>query len=163
MSKKYYRYVIIFFFSTFLFSLIHGCDDSGINPEETFIAGTVTFTNTNLYPSSQGYYAISLYSEQAPALGGDPLRSDSLNISVSGNTASAYYKMSGIGTGFYYVAVTWIRKPNNPYDPNAPILGTFGCDTTHGCSSHTRIEFPSYAGTGNCNIISWSDTLKKLN
>jgi hypothetical protein len=163
MSKKNYSFSLVFLFAIFLFFLIEGCDDSGINPDETSIGGTVTFTSTNLYPSNLGYYAISLYPEQAPALGSDPLRSDSLNISISGNTASAYFKMSGIGSGYYYIAVTWIRKPNSPYEPNAPILGTFGCDTTHGCTSHTRIEFPSYAGTNNTKILSWTDTLKKLN
>jgi hypothetical protein len=156
---------IILLSSISVFTLFQGCGEDSVGPEESDISGVVRFTDTILCRSG-GYYAISVYPDQSPVFTcAPPIRSDSLGICTSGNTSSAYYQIKGLVSGSYYIAVTWIRKPNPPYSPREPILGTYHCDTARwtSCNNHIKIVYPSYAGTGNINIIAWTDTLKKLN
>jgi hypothetical protein len=90
-----------------------------------------------------------------------PLRSDSLQLAKNGNQYKCFFKFSGVAGGSYYFAVTWIKYPvvSNLIPP---VLGTRGCDTNHQCTSHKIIAFPNYSYE-DCNILAWTDTIKKLN
>jgi hypothetical protein len=155
--KKYFKnsFFIFLFLSIVIFET---CDDSGINAPQDFISGTVIFTDTILRYNG-GYYAVSLFPDNSSPFSQSPLRNDSLKISISNGVASTYYKMDGITSGSYYVGITWIRSS----DGNVRgVLGTYGCDTTHNCTASKKVTVPSYSGTGGINILSWTDTLRKV-
>jgi hypothetical protein len=136
-----------------------GCDDSSVQDSGDHINGYVTFTDTSLIGG--GYYAISMYKNRANPFDTLPLRSDSLTLSKDGNRYKSFFKFSGVSSGQYYFGVTWIKYPVNPA-LKPPVLGTRGCDTNHNCNSHILISFPNYSYE-DCNILSWTDTTKKLN
>ncbi len=142
----------------FAFIFLISCGDEGsINPTATDVSGTVTFVGSSFY-SSGGYFAISIYSGVPTS--SNPIRSDTLR--VVGGTSSYFYRILDLPSGSYYAAVTWIRTNTSSTTP-VPVLGTFGCDTSRTCTTHTRFDYPSAAGTGATNITSWTDTTKKLN
>ncbi|MGH2574606.1 MAG: hypothetical protein ACRDFC_02790 [Ignavibacteria bacterium] len=159
--KKLHRNLIYLSTLFFIIILSKGCGEESLTPTGEDISGIVTFTDTNLITTG-GYYAVSVYADQNLPFDTNPIRSDSLAITRSGNIYSSYYRIGGLAAGRYYIGTSWIRRP---YIQSllTPALGTYGCDTNHSCSAHIRIEFPSFAGTGNVNFLSWTDTLKKLN
>ena len=154
MKKIFFKIFPSLILFAFIFIISCG-EDSGINAAESDVSGTVTFVNTTFYTSG-GYYAISIYTSVPTGAGANPIRSDSLKV-LSG-TSSYFYSVKGLAAGSYYAAVTWTRSGTN-----LPVLGTFGCDTSRTCSSHTRFDYPNAAGTGSTNIISWTDTTRRLN
>jgi hypothetical protein len=151
-------YCILFISISLFFISFNGCDDSSVQSSGDHMSGYVTFTDTNL--TRGGYYAISYYAQNTNPFDTLPLRSDALTMTLNGNVYKDYFKMTGIPNGSYYFAVTWIK--NN--DPNfRPIvLGTRGCDTNRSCTSHILVPFPNYS-YDDCNILSWTDTTKRLN
>lgn len=140
--------------------IINRCGEDSLNAPQDFISGTVTFTDANLSYYG-GYYAISIFSSLSKLHSRTPDRSDSLAIIVSGGKGSAYYKMSGVNSGDYYVGTTWIRSSDKAV---LGVLGTYGCDTLYSsqCSNYTKVEVPSYAGTGNVSFYSWTNVSKKI-
>ena len=150
----------IYILGGLLFLFLISCDDSGIGPNAQHIAGTITFTDTTLNTAG-GYYAVSLYANQSNPFLANPLRSDTLVITRTGNVYSSYYKMTGVPDGSYYIGAIWIRQPSDSA-LSTPVLGTYGCDTNRTCSSHIRMDYPSSAGTGAINFQCTPDTLKRL-
>jgi hypothetical protein len=158
MKRNLTTRVIYSFLLVYFFSLQSCTDDSSVNPKDSFISGTVTFTNANLNYSG-GFYAVSLYEDSTNPFTKTPLRSDSLAITISGGVASAYYKLSNLTDGNYYVGATWISRSSG----SIWVLGTYGCDTLPGqyCTP-TKVTFPNYAGTGNLSFRSYTDINKAL-
>ncbi len=134
------------------------CGDDALNPEQDFVSGTITFKNTNLLTTG-GYYGVSVYSDAANPFSQNPLAIDSVDISISGNTATAYYKISGLASADYYIGAVWIRSSDNCV---RGVLGTYGCDTLYNCTSSIKVTVPTAAGTGNLNFSCWTDTLRRL-
>lgn len=134
------------------------CGDDSINPAQDFVSGTVTFKNTSFH-SAGGYYAVSVFSDAANPFNQNPLAIDSVDINISGNTATAYYKISGLASADYYIGAVWIRSSDNCV---RGVLGTYGCDTLYNCTSSIKVTIPTAAGTGNLNFSCWTDTLKRL-
>jgi len=146
---------LLFVLALFLFQ---NCGEDIINAQQDFVSGTVTFKNISFH-SSGGYYAVSIYSDITSPFNQNPLVSDSVEINISGNTATAYYKISGLASASYYIAATWIRSTDNCV---RGVLGTYGCDTLYNCTNSIKVTIPTYAGTGNLNFTCWTDTLNRL-
>jgi hypothetical protein len=158
MYKRILRFLC---FSLFIFIpvlLLQYCNDN-LSPSGNYIAGTITFVDTNIITSG-GYYALSVYASQSSPFSYLPLRNDSLVIQRSGDSCIAHYKVN-LDEGDYYVGATWIRLPFNQ-NIHPPVLGTYGCDTSLSCTHHTKISIPNYAGAGDCCFKSWTDTTKKF-
>jgi hypothetical protein len=160
MYKEILRIFLLILVLFALCLLFQTCDDSGVDPSKDFVSGTITLADTNLI-SSGGYYAMSVFSAGSSPFSNRPIRSDSLNLQRSGDVYTGYYKINGLAAGDYYVGATWIHLP---FDTNAhpPVLGTYGCDTTHNCTTSTKVTFPSYAGTAGCNFLCWTDTTMRI-
>ena len=126
--------------------------DNSVNPTGTFMGGTITYTNTSLVTSG-GYYAVSFYGDSTNPLSHTPIKTDSLSVGVNGGLASAYFKETGLPTGNYYIASTWVRSS----DHARFILGGFGCDITLHCPAPTKVAFPNYAGTASLDFLSKTD------
>lgn len=152
----------LFMFALILFTVSYynsGCDDAGVQSEGDYVTGYVTFTDTNLIKA--GYYAVSMYRNKSNPFDTLPLRSDAITMTKTNNQYKCYFKMSQVANGSYYFAVTFNR---NPAIPNRliPVLGTRGCDTNRNCTTHKLVVFPNHSYE-DCNIISWTDTLKRMN
>ncbi len=150
--KNYLLLVIL----SALFFFIQSCDDTVDSPQY-YIAGTVTFTDTHI-SSGSGYYAISIYADTTEPYQRAPIVSDSLVINVSGNTATATYRVNNVPSGTYHVGATWICTQTERI---SGVLGIYGCDTARSCMGN-HISIPNFSGSNECNFISWTDTLKKL-
>jgi hypothetical protein len=159
MKKINLQSCILFLLTMAWLYSFQGCDDSSVQSSGDHISGYITFTDTNLVYG--GYYAVSMYENRSNPFDTLPLRSDSLTLSKNGNQYKSYFKFSGVSNGQYYFGVTWIKYPFNPA-LKPPVLGTRGCDTAHNCTNHILISFPNYSYE-DCNILSWTDTAKRLN
>jgi hypothetical protein len=149
MQKNLFKkFVYIFFITIFVF-LFQTCSDNSTNPQQNYISGTITFNNTAFYYSSIAYYAVSVFGDSTYPFTKAPIASDSIQITTSGGIATAYYKISNLAAGNYYIGVTWINKTSGSDE----VLGTYGCDTIANCTS-TIVTFPNYAGTGNLDFRS---------
>lgn len=135
--------------------IIPDCGEDAVNLTQDFVRGTVTYNGTNFYHSG-GYYAVSVYADVTNPFSQQPVKSDSLEIATNG---TAYYDISGLASGDYYIGATWIRTSNRQVEA---VVGTYGCDTVRGCNTHIKVTVPNYAGTGNLNFYSWADLAKKL-
>jgi hypothetical protein len=159
MRNKFYWLIPILLILPFISFLFLSCDDSSTQPKGDDVSGYVTFTDTLLIAG--GYYAISRYANKPNPFDTLPLSNLQLSMTKVGNVYKDYFKMTGIPSGKYYFAVTWIKTPENP-NLKPPVLGTRGCDTNRLCTSHKLVEFPNYSYE-DCNILSWTDTTKRLN
>ena len=143
------------------FLLIQSCSNpADMNPPGDQMSGYVTHINDNLIPG--GFYSVSLYSaDSVNPFNRVPVATDSLNLTLRQNVFETVYSMTGIQSGNYYVAATWSRYPR--IQNEVPIvLGIYGCDTSKSCSTYKVIMFPNYEGVFR-NILSWTDTTKRLN
>jgi hypothetical protein len=134
--------------------VIPDCGDDTVNLTQDFVRGTVTFVGTN-FNHNGGYYAVSVYAEVTNPFSQQPIKSDSLVI----DNGTAYYDISGLATGNYYIGATWIRSSTGQVDA---VVGTYGCDTVRGCNNHIKVAVPRYEGTSNLNFYSWADLTKRL-
>jgi len=159
MKKKITSAILFFIILPSLFYFAGGCDDSGVEEKGDHVTGYVTFTDTNL--TQNGYYAISMFENKSNPFYSKPLRSDALTMTKNGNQYKCYYKFSGVASGSYYFAVTFNRTPIDTVRV-PPVLGTWGCDNNPNCTAHKLVVFPNYSYE-DCNILSWTDTLKRLN
>jgi len=146
----------IFVFAS-LVLLISCSNPDDPNPPGDQFAGVVTFTDSNLIRTG-GYYAVSIYKDTANPFTTYPLRNDSIPITILNHLTSSTYEISGIGTGNYFVGVTWVRNSGG----KPILLGILGCDTSRTCTTYTKLIFPNFEGVSR-NILSWTDTLKRLN
>lgn len=145
-----------------LLSILNSCDSpSDLNPTGDKLQGYITHIDTNLIRGN-GFYSVSVYSAvDTNPFHHVPVRTDSLKLKKRDYVYETAYEMEGIAEGYYYVAATWSRYPRVTNE--IPIvLGTLGCDTSKSCQNHTRIKYPDLQGIYR-NIVSWTDTTKRLN
>lgn len=142
--------------------LTQSCDaPPDLNPPGDGLGGQIVFIDTNLITYG-GYYAISVYNADSTyPFHRVPYRSDSLQLIRRDYVYDAFYDMSGIGPGNYYVASTWFHYPKIPNE-RPIVLATYGCDTSNTCNNHIKIHYPNFEGVYR-NIISWTDTAKGRN
>lgn len=149
MKKKSLKHFFIFL--VFLIVLLLqkcGVDDSS-GLQQDFVSGTVTYTDSNFYFNGF-YYAVSVYGDSTNPFSHSPITSDSVQINLQSNPKTAYYKISGLANGNYYIASTWMTSNKTVYK----ILGSYGCDTVPNCSNLIKVTVPSYAGNGQLNFKS---------
>jgi hypothetical protein len=133
----------------FVVILIQKCGgDSSVNETGDSMSGTVTYISSVFYPQ-YGYYAISIFGDSANPYTHTPVRSDTIHV-ITG-TSSYYWKMYGVPPGYYYIGTTY--RTSSGFE----VQGGYGCDTTKHCTNPTRIAFPSNAGAGSLNFLSFAD------
>jgi hypothetical protein len=150
--------IIFKYFSVFLFLalILQSCDDNiTFQPKGNYVSGYVFFADTH-FVEGNGNYAVALYPVECPAFSSKPLCTQYIDTKEANYT---YFRVSWEGEAKLMLAVVW--KFDSTIHRRPLILGTYGCDTTHGCSTHKLIEFPNFTGY-DFNIISWADTSKKL-
>jgi len=141
-----------------------GCESpQDLNRPGDKLAGYITHFDTNLILNS-GYYSVSIFSaDSVVPFDKIPVRTDSLRLTRRHDLIvyETTYTMEGIAPGRYYVAATWSRYPR--VQNEVPILlGTYGCDTSASCTNHIIVVYPNFDGKFR-NIMSWSDTLRRMN
>ncbi len=159
MNKKSVSLLLLAAIFVLLLFSLQSCTDMGYQPSGDYISGWAIIGDTNLLTG--GYYAISVFANRQNPFDTLPLRSDSLNLVRYTYDYRSYYRISGLPSGSYFLAVTWIEYPLQSYN-RVPVLGTWRCDTIANCTNHELIPFPNFTGA-NYNIIAWADTSKKLN
>lgn len=137
--------VVILLLVTVLF--INSCGEDPVSAKQDFVSGTITYID-NQITFNGGYYAVSIYSDTANPFTHYPFRTDS--IAVNTTSLTAYYKVSGLPTGNYYIGSTWFRKS----DGNITVLGSYGCNENPFCATPIKVEVPSYSGTGQLDFRS---------
>jgi len=155
--KKLSFYILSVLILLYLFSCGNPLD---FNRPGDKLNGYVTHINMNLITG--GYYSISVFSADStnPFLR-IPVRTDSLNLKRRDNLYETFFGMNGINAGRYYLAATWSHYPKIP-DEVPVVLGILGCDTSCTCTSYQILTYPDYDDLSR-NIISWTDTTKRLN
>ena len=145
-----------------LIFFINGCDSpTDYNREGDKLDGWVSYVDSNLILAG-GFYSVSVYSADSTSpFNRIPFRTDSLLLYKRDNIYESMYSIEGVPEGRFYVAATWSRFPRIQNEVPM-VLGTYGCDTSINCASHTVILYPNYQGNFR-NIVSWTDTLKRLN
>jgi len=138
-----------FTFVVFLSVFFQTCGDDPVNAPQDFVSGTITYIDT-LLNYNGGYYAVSLYSDNTNPFSYPPVRSDSITPVIQNGTATAYYKVTGLATGSYYIGGTWINRSNG----NITLFGVYGCDENINCTNPSKITVPNYSGTGQLNFRS---------
>jgi len=165
------------FFQAILFSLllftVYSCSEDSIilplGPEARSINGTVNFVDTNFILSG-GSYLISAYPSSGwPPMGG-PTAFDTIKINRTGNILNKNYtyKLKDLNPGDYVVSVGFRKVVGG----QSPIMSVYGCDTArflNGAGSSCFLSPPLKAsigaqnqGTDGINMLSWSDTAKKI-
>lgn len=134
MNKRLLFRAAQFIIGLFIVIILQKCGDDSVNPSQTYMAGTIAFTDSLFHPSSQGHYAISFYTD----LSQPPSVSDSIGTA----SRNVYWRVTNVTSGSYYIAATFISTAGA-----ITKLGEFGCSTPPTCSSPTKIDFPSYSGT----------------
>ena len=151
------------FIFLFTFIILSGCESpQDPNRPGDKMDGFITFTDTNL-TTAGGFHSVSIYfADSSNPFNRIPVKTDSLKIIYKVDFHYvAEYSMDGIPAGNIFVASTWSKYPGITNE--IPIvLGTYGCDTSSACSTHTSILYPNIQGNFR-NIISWTDTTKRLN
>ncbi len=155
MSRGVYiTILVILYFS--------GCEVQDVNRPGDKLDGIITFTDSNLIFTG-GCPTVSVYSADSTyPFHRVPIRTDSLKVIYRMNNYKvAEYSMDGIPPGNILVASTWSRHPRRSTD--VPIvLGTYGCDTSRSCTQHGIVIYPNTQGNFR-NILSWTDTTRRLN
>lgn len=146
MVKRVFRTIIAVFIAG-LSLLIETCGDDSVNAPQDFVSGTITYID-NQFTFNGGYYAVSIYSDSTSPFTHHPVRTDS--IAVNTTALTAYYKVSGLQAGSYYIGSTWYRKS----DANITVFGSYGCNENPFCPSPTKITLPNYSGTGQLDFRS---------
>jgi len=133
-----------------------------VGPDANSINGTVTFADSG-FVSTGGIYLISAFSSWPPA--GPPAAYDTVRISRNSSTGrwnqSYSYKLSNIANGSYAVSVGFRKATGG----QSPIMGVYGCDTTHNMcviTTTSRATITGNAGVTGIDFSCWADTTKKL-
>lgn len=176
MKKTLLKHLTLFAIVAFVGILINSCGEdsilnSGNNPPDTscadtsitnlHIKGRITFVDTNFIRSG-GIYLISAYPRGGwPPMGG-PISYDT--VRVSGNTLEYCYDLGGFpALDTTYVLSIGFRKSTGG---QSPIMSVYGCDTSHSTScwlvNPPTVRISPTSGARYVNMISWSDTTKKV-
>lgn len=132
--------------------------------------GVVTFVDTNFILSG-GKYLISAYPSTAwPPTGGGPTAYDTIRITRTNNilNLSYNYLLQNINPGNYVVSVGFRRNSGGL----SQIMSIYGCDTLRAIypggliclfnPSRLAIVNPNGLGSTGIDMLSWSDTTKKI-
>jgi len=136
-------------------------------PEAKTVNGRVNFVDTNFILSG-GTYLISAYPSTGwPPMGG-PAAFDTIRIARTNNilNLSYDYKLIDLNPGDYVISVGFRKAIGG----RSPIMSVYGCDTARFVNGSTCFLNPprkAIIGTNNegaigINLISWSDTTKKV-
>ena len=134
------------------------CTDSTLTGR--MIKGRITFVDTNFIRSG-GIYLISAYPKASWPPTGGPSAYDT--VRVSGTNLNYCYTLTNLPSDGAYIVSVGFRKQTGG---QSPIMSIYGCDTLH---SMTCLFTPSDSavisggvGVRYINMISWSDTAKKI-
>jgi len=176
MKKTFLNHFMLFAFVAILGIMINSCGEDTIisnNPNtpdtscadttltNLHIKGKITFVDTN-FVRSGGVYLISAYPRGGwPPLGG-PISYDTVRI--SGNNLEYCYDLGGFpALDTTYVLSVGFRKSTGG---QSPVMSVYGCDTSHQTScwivSPGTVRISPTSGARYINMISWSDTAKKV-
>jgi len=152
--------------------MLYSCSDDettpvqATGPEANTINGTVSFVDTN-FVLSGGSYLISAYPSSGwPPMGG-PTAYDTIKITRTNNilNKSYSYKLRDVSSGDYVISVGFRKATGG----QSPIMSVYGCDTARAQYSTCFLNPPLKAtigsqnqGTEGINLLSWSDTTKKV-
>jgi hypothetical protein len=176
MSKSTKTNFLLFLFAGFITVGIFNCGEDTIlntpvNPPDTScsdttlevskIKGKVTFVDTN-FVRTGGIYLISAYPRTGWPPMGPPTSYDTLRI--SGNNLTYCYSLQGIsGPDTNYVVTVGFRKTTGGA---SPVMSVYGCDTNHSVTcwlmNPPTVRVGASSGARYVNLLSWSDTTKKL-
>lgn len=157
-----------------LLALANSCSDDDksttpAGPDARTINGTVNFVDTNFILSG-GTYLISAYPSTGWPPTGGPTAYDTIKITRTNNVLnlSYNYKLKDLNSGNYVVSVGFRKTTGG----QSPIMSVYGCDTArflNGAGSSCFLSPPKHAtigasgeGTEGINMLSWSDTAKKV-
>ena len=143
--------LLICFLAAICSTLICSCGDdvTGSNSNDNSISGTVSFIDSGFYFNNLYFYAVCIYGDSTTPLSHTPITIDSIQINLQNKTA--YYKVSGLSPGNYYVASAYVRYS---YKDVVALLGSYGCDISPNCPNIKVITVPNSAGNGSCNFMS---------
>jgi len=139
------------------------------NSDASTIKGMVTFVDTN-FVLSGGIYLISAYPSTGWPPSGPPTAYDSIIIKRSNNVLDLdySYKLKNLNSGQYVVSVGFRKYTGG----QSPIMSIYGCDTLRAiypggleCLFNPTLKAtigPLNEGVTGVNMISWSDTTKKI-
>ncbi len=176
MKKTFLNPFMLFAFVAILGILINSCGEDTIinnnNPTTPdtactdttltglMIKGRVTFVDTNFIRSG-GIYLISAYPESGWPPTGGPSAYDTVRI--SGNNLNYCYTLSNLPAAQKYVVSVGFRKSTGG---QSPIMSIYGCDTSHSLtclfSPSNKADLSGGTGVRYINMLSWSDTAKKI-
>ena len=170
-SFKLFEVIII----ALLFVSIYSCSDDDTNPvtptgpDAKSINGKVTFVDTNFILTG-GTYLISAYPSTGWPPTGGPAAYDTILITRTNNVLNLVYdyKLIDLNPGNYVVSVGFRKTTGG----QSPIMSIYGCDTARAIypAGLACLFAPSkYAtigsenqGTAGIDMLSWSDTTKKI-
>ena len=176
MKNTFLKHLGLFVIVAFVGILINSCGEDTIitnDPPSTpdtactdstltgrMIKGRITFVDTN-FVRSGGVYLISAYPKASWPPTSGPSAYDTVRI--NGTNLNYCYTLSNLPADGAYVVSVGFRKNSGG---QSPIMSIFGCDTLH---SLTCLFSPSDSavisggvGVRYINMISWSDTAKKI-
>ena len=175
MNNSLKNHLYLFVFIALIGIFINSCGEDTIisnNPPTTpdtactdstltgrMIKGRITFVDTNFIRSG-GIYLISAYPRSGwPPMGG-PASYDTVRI--SGNNLNYCYTLSNLPDSGNYVVSVGFRKQTGG---QSPIMSVYGCDTLHSMTclmNPSTVYIGQSTGARYINMISWSDTAKKI-
>lgn len=154
--------------ASLLIFAIYSCSDDNViintGPALNSINGTVTFVDTN-FVLTGGTYLISAFGTWPPM--GPPSAYDTIHITRTNNILNRVYQyqLADVSPGSYAVSVGFRKTTGGA----SPVLSVYGCDTVRPQYSPCPITASTRAtiganneGTEGINMISWSDTTKKI-
>jgi hypothetical protein len=149
--EKLFRNILNCFSVIIIGVLLYSCGDdvAGSNSSNNTVSGTVTFIDSGFYFSSAYYYAVCIYADSTNPFYHKPVSIDSVQVNLQNKTA--YFKITGVAAGHYYVASTYVKHSTGSV---VAVLGSYGCDTNPNCPNLKIVTVPNSAGNGACNFLS---------
>lgn len=132
-------------------------------PQPSSVSGTITFVDTNFIQPASGHYYVGAYAQWPPTFFG-PIELDTIQLQHVGNTYIGAYTVKNIPNGSYKIALFYYGLFSVL---NAPVLGIYGCDTTHiqfsSCPANPNtVAISGNNGIGNINYLAWADTTHRI-
>jgi hypothetical protein len=148
MNNRYFLSIASLLIISSAVLLINSCGvDSDVTaPPMNYMAGTITFTDTDFMSDSMGLYSVSFYDKNTNTI----KLSDSLVINISNGVATSHFKCYGLAAASYYVTCTWKNRSLGV----STILGMYGCEVPPTCSYPVPVEYPDEDGTDALNFKS---------
>lgn len=173
MKKFFYSSLFQALMVSLLMITVYSCSEDTVTPpagpDAKSVNGTVNFVDTNFILSG-GVYLISAYPTTGWPPTGGPAAYDTISITRTNNTLnkSYSYKLVDLNPGNYVVSVGFRKSTGG----QSPIMSVYGCDTArflNGAGSSCFLAPPKSAtiganneGVNGINMLSWSDTAKKV-